>query len=215
MELVGFSRSEFVDYLVRQIDGHFPDGKGDTRAGLELDLDDALARTERCIDAAVMWRPGRFDPLHSEQNTVFLYYLANTIHRADHDRRLATKVFYLNKALNGFSCFWDTELPDVWFVGHSPGIVLARATYGSHFVVYQGCTVGKNHGDGPVIGEGVLMYPGSAIIGGGHIGDGTIVGQGQRIVNHDTPGHCYVFSDGAELQLRTPKHDVLAEIFRR
>lgn len=213
MELIGTHRTELVDYLTRQLDHFFPDGQ-DTRGGVDRDLDDALARTQTCIDAAVMWRKGCFDPLHSEQNTVFLYFLANTIHRKDGDRRLATKVFYLNKALNGFSCFYDTELPEIWFVGHSPGIVLARATYGSHLVLYQSCTVGKNHGAAPVLGRGVVLYPNSAIIGSCKVGDGTIVGQGQRLIDTETPGNCYAFSDGARVVTKPPKHDVLGDIFR-
>lgn len=215
MEIVGFQRSGLLDYLVRQLEHFFPDGEGaQARTTVDRALDDALQRSRVAIDAAVMWRPGRFDPLHSEQNTLFLYFLANTIHRMDGDRRVATKVFYLNKALNAFSCFYDTELPDIWFVGHSPGIVLARAEYGSHFCVYQGCTVGKNHGRGPVLGKGVLMYPGSSILGGCKIGDRTVVAQGQRVVEHDTPGDCYVFSHGPELVLKPMKRPDLDDIFR-
>ena len=214
MELVDTSRGELVDYLTRQLEHFFPDRRGEVRAGIARDIDDALERTARCVEAARLWPRGRFDYLHSEQNTVFLYFLANTIHRKDGDRRLATKVFYLNKALNGFSCFYDTELPDVWFVGHSPGIVLARASYGSHLVLYQNSTVGKNHGAGPVLGEGVVLYPNAAIIGDCQIGDRTVVGQGQRVIDHSTPGDCYVFSEGAGLTFKTPKRDVLGDLFR-
>lgn len=214
MELVGTTRTELVDYLTRQLGHFFPDGRGDVRDGVDRDLDDALHRTQACVDAARMWKKGHFDPLHSEQNTVFLYFLSNTIFRKDHDRRLATKVFYLNKALNGFSCFYDTELPDIWFVGHSPGIVLARATYGSHLVLYQNSTVGKNHGAAPVLGKGVVMYPNTAIIGGCEVGPGTVLAQGQRLVDQSTPGDCYVFNDGPRLVLKTPKRDVLGDIFR-
>lgn len=215
MELVGTHREGLLDYLVRQLEHFFPDRRGDVRATVNRALDDAIDRTGVCVDAAAMWKPGRFDPLHSEQNTLFLYFLANSIHRADGDRHVATKVFYLNKALNGFSCFWDTELPDIWFVGHSPGIVLARATYGRYFCVYQSCTVGKNHGKGPVLGEGVLMYPGSSIIGDCRIGDRTVVAQGQRVVDHDTPGDCYVFTQGPELAIKPMKRPLLDDIFRR
>ncbi|MEL6187264.1 MAG: hypothetical protein AAFU79_21780 [Myxococcota bacterium] len=214
MELVGFRRVELVEYLTRQLQHFFPDGQEGLREGIDRDLDDALERTGRCVDAAALWPRGRFDPLHSEQNTVFLYFLSNTVHRAGHDRRLATKLFYLNKALNGFSCFYDTELPDIWFVGHSPGIVLARATYGSHLVLYQNSTVGKNHGAAPVLGCGVVMYPNSAIIGDCQVGDGTVLGQGQRLIDASTPGRCYAFSEGSQVVTKPPKRDVLGDLFR-
>ena len=214
MELVGTNRSRLVDYIDRQLGHFFPDGHDSVRVTLSKNIDDALSRITRCIDAAALWRRGYFDPLHSEQNTVFLYYLANTIHRNNDDRRVATKLFYLNKALNGFSCFYDTELPDVWFVGHSVGIVLSRASYGERLVLYQNSTVGKNHGKGPTLGNGVVLYPNSAIIGDCTVGSETIVGQGQRLIDQDTPGRCYVFSDGAQVILKTPKRDVLGDLFR-
>src|SRR3546814_2135485 len=79
---------------------------------------DALARLERCIAGVRMWQAGEFDHLHSSQYTIFLYYLANTAWRKLRAERVCTKLFYLNKALNGFECFYDTELPEVFFIGH-------------------------------------------------------------------------------------------------
>src|SRR3546814_5845686 len=52
------------------------------------------------------------------QYTIFLFYLANTAWRKLRAERVCTKLFYLNKALNGFECFYDTELPEVFFIGH-------------------------------------------------------------------------------------------------
>ena len=215
MELAGFRRAALLDYLGSQLHHFFPDGEQEAnRKALGRTLDDALSRTGTAIDAVRMWSKGRFDPLHSEQNTIFLYTLSNALFRAGEDTRIATKVFYLNKALNGFSCFYDTSLPEVWFVGHSPGIVLARATYGRHLVLYQNSTVGKNHGRAPVLEDGVVLYPNSAIIGGCRVGAHTIVGQGQRLIDQDTPGHCYAFNQGAHLVLKSPKRDIIQDIFR-
>ncbi len=214
MELIGSSRSELVEYLGRQLDHFFPDGRESVVSVVDSALDDALYRTSCCIDAAALWQKGRFDPLHSEQNTVFLYFLANSIYRSGKDVRVATKVFYLNKALNGFSCFYDTELPDIWFVGHSPGIVLARATYGNYLALYQNCTIGKNHGEAPVLGEGVLLYPNSAVIGRCQVKDRTVVGQGQRLIDRDSPGDCYIFSDGPKVVVKPTRRDVWQDLFR-
>src|SRR5690606_29486779 len=124
---------------VGQLDHFFPD-RDDPRPVVEKTIDDALARLCRCIDGVRMWRPGEFDHLHSSQYTIFLYYLANTAWRTLQAERVCTKLFYLNKALNGFECFYDTELPEVFFVGHSVGIVLARTTYSNYFAIYQNST---------------------------------------------------------------------------
>jgi serine O-acetyltransferase len=214
MNLKDISRSELVDYVAGQIDAFFPDRRGDTRAGIARDVDEALARLNVCINAVRWWKQDEFDYLHSSQHCIFVYYLSNTIWRNRQDRTLCTKLFCLNKALNGFDCFYDNALPDKFFIGHSVGIVLARTTFSNYLVLYQGCTVGKNHGAAPVLGEGVVLYPNSAIIGNCNIGPGTIVGQGSSIIDADTPGDCYAFSNGGELVFKKAKRDVLADIFR-
>src|SRR3546814_13859559 len=99
------------------------------------------------------------------QYTIFLYYLANTAWRKLQAERVCTKLFYLNKALNGFECFYDTELPEVFFVGHTVGIVLARTTSSNSFSIYPNSTVGKSHVDAHVPAEGVVMYPNTALRG--------------------------------------------------
>src|SRR4029453_6117493 len=106
MELVNSNRDQLLGYLTRQLDNFFPDGAPGVREALGADLDEALDRLGVCIAAVRMWAPGRFNYLHSEQNTIFLYYLANTIWRNRADERVCTKLFYLNKALNGFHCFY-------------------------------------------------------------------------------------------------------------
>ncbi len=214
MELVGISREGLVDYLARQVDHFFPDGRGDARRGIDRDIDEALERLRRCVNAVRMWPEDRFNYLHSEQNTIFLAYLANTVWRNREDENLATKLFYLNKTLNGFHCFYDTPLPERFFIGHSLGIVLVRTRYPEYLVLYQNCTVGKNHGEGPTLEEGLVMYPGSAIIGPCHIRANTVLAQGCSVVNRDTPGNCYVFANGGELVFKPPKRNVREDIFR-
>jgi len=162
-----------------------------------------------------MWREDEFDPLHSSQYATFLYYLAHTLHRSGADRALCNKLFFLNKALNGIDLFYEIDLPSVFFIGHSVGIVLAKAQYGNHLVLYQNCTVGKNHGEAPVLGDGVVMYPHSAIIGRCQVGDGSVVAQGVSVVGRNTPGHCLVFQGSrGGLSFAKPKRDILADLFR-
>jgi serine O-acetyltransferase len=96
------------------------------------------------------------------------------------------------------------------------GIVFAKATYGNYLVVYQNSTVGKNHGVAPVLGEGVVMYAGTSIIGGCQVGDGTILSQGTSLVNTDSPGHCTVYPGLAgQVVFKPVRRDPLQDIFRR
>ncbi len=119
------------------------------------------------------------------------------------------------KALNGIDCFYEIELPEVFFIGHSVGIVLAKATYGNHLVLYQNSTVGKNHGIAPIIGDRVVLYPNSAVIGRCRIGSGSLISQGVSVINQDTPGQSAVFrGHGRNLEYKTLERDVINDFFR-
>ncbi len=215
LKLVSGHRDGLPRYVERQLANLFPDGAPGVREAIDAHLDEALARLERCINAVRMWREGEFDPLHSSQYTIFLYYLANTLWRNGADPRVCAKLFLLNKALNGIDCFYEIELPEVFFIGHSVGIVLAKASYGEHLVLYQNVTVGKNHGVAPVIEDGVVLYPNAAVIGRSRVRAGSVIGQGVSVVNCDTPGDGLVFQGtGGGLVFKPPQRSVLADIFR-
>jgi serine O-acetyltransferase len=121
----------------------------------------------------------------------------------------------LNKALNGIDCFYEIELPEVFFIGHSVGIVLAKATYGNHLVLYQNSTVGKNHGIAPVLEDGVILYPNTAVIGKCQIGRRSVISQGVSVINQNTKANSLVFQGPSRgLLIKTPKKDILADFFR-
>jgi serine O-acetyltransferase len=205
-----------LTYVGRQLDHFFPDGRGEAeRALLQPLLQPALDRLERCINAVRLWPHGEFDHLHSSQYTSFLYFLAHTAWQGGAGRPLCNKLFGLNKALNGIDLFYEIEMPEVFFIGHSVGIVLAKARYGNRLVLYQNSTVGKNHGHAPVLGDGVVMYPNSAVIGRCEVGAGSVIAQGVSVVNRDTPGQCMVFQGAAGgLVFKPPTRPVLDDIFR-
>ena len=215
MKLVNTTRAQLIDYTVSQINHFFPDGKDDVRSAIESHCDEALDRLHRCINAVRMWKEDEFNYLHSSQYCIYLYFLSNSIWRATKNNVACTKLFLLNKALNAIDCFYEIDLPDIFFIGHSPGIVLAKATYGNYLVLYQNSTVGKNHGEAPIIEEGVVMYPNTAIIGKCHIRKNTILSQGTGIVSQDTPGDSIAFSgENGKLVFKPSKRDIRADIFR-
>jgi serine O-acetyltransferase len=214
MQVLRIGRDGLRQYVLRQLQHHFPDG---IEHGTLLDayLDEALVRLSRCIDAVRPWTPGQFDYLHSTQYCQFLYYLSHTIWRRSGDTELPTRLFLLNKALNAIDCFYEIELPERFYIGHSAGIVLAKAHYGDRLVLYQHCTVGKNHGVAPVIDEGVVLFPDAVVIGRSHVRAGSVLSQGCRVVNRNTPGDCLVFgSDGGGLHFKPIATPVLSQFFR-
>lgn len=214
IELIESDRERLLNYLSVQLSHFFPDGT-DERPVLDAHLNPALERLAQCIEQVRMWTPGRFSYLHSSQYAIFLYYLANTIWKAVGAVSACPKLFGLNKALNAIDLFYEIEMPRVFFIGHSVGIVLAKAVYGEHLVLYQNATVGKNHGRGPTLGEGVILYPNSAVIGACTVGDRTVVAQGASLIDQDTPGHCLAFRQAAPTALIKPsRQNYLEEYFR-
>lgn len=215
MKIINLEASLLPAYVRTQITHHFPLGEDAELLLIDSCMTEALARLEHCIAQVKMWTPGAFDLLHSSQYCIFLYFLANTIWRREKARTVCTKLFLLNKALNAIDCFYEIELPEVFFIGHSVGIVLAKATYGNHLVLYQNSTVGKNHGAAPIIEEGVVMYPNTAIIGNCLVRRESIIGQGVSVIGRETPGNCMVFRGPAQnLLFKQPSRRILSDFFR-
>jgi serine O-acetyltransferase len=150
----------------------------------------ALERVERNVVRQIGGERG-FNPLVSGQYATFLYYLA---HELRDDQEKATHLFLLNKALNGIDLYYDVIMPDYFLIGHTVGMVFAKATYGDFCVFHQGCTVGRILADRPILGNGVIIYPGGAIIGRCRVEENTVVSAGVKIINTNTPGNCIVFS---------------------
>ena len=215
MNLVGITRAGLIDYVSDQLAHFFPDRAGDARAPIASAFDDALDRLRPCVQLNRVWPEGGFRYLHSNQYATFLYLLANTLWKRGGAEHVCDKLYGLNKALNGLECFYTIELPRIFSICHSPGIVLAQATYADYLVLYQGVTVGRiDPASRPVLSEGVILFPHSAIIGACRVGPRTVVSLGHAVIDADTPGDCVVFSDRGELVFKPSKTDYLARFFR-
>ena len=204
-----------VAYLGRQLDAHFPDG---TPHLLDAVVRDATQRSRQCFERIRHPSFGDsgtviFDHLHGDQYTMFLYYASNTAWRTG-DEPLAKKLFLLNKALNGFFCMYDTELPAVMFLNHALGTVIGRGTYGNYLLVTQNVTFGKDRGVAPVIGEGVIVYGGALVAGDSHIGDGVSIAAHAKVVNAEVPPDTVVAGESPNLVLKPRKRNLTEEFFR-
>ncbi|MGK9052274.1 hypothetical protein QTA58_04890 [Neorhizobium sp. CSC1952] len=215
MEILNLEADRLADYCCEQLRRLVPFCDETEFPLVAMHLPEALKRLDHCIGQSSVWKPGQFDVLHSSQYCIFLYYLANTIWRRERTPRICTMLFLLNKALNAIDIFYEVELPEVFFIGHSVGIVLAKATYGNHLVLYQNSTVGKNHGVAPILEDCVILYPNSAVIGRCRIARGSLIAQGTSVVNRDTePDRIAFQSSGYSLVFKKPPHRVIADFFR-
>jgi serine O-acetyltransferase len=203
----------------------FPDFDEGTGTGIEPDalaphVVKALERFEGSFGKArhkyFDARDPYFDHTHTDQYAAFLYLLANTAYRAGADPRLCAKIYALNKALHALDVFYEVELPDIFVFQHPVGTVLGRARFSDYLFVYQRCSVGANLDNVyPVLGRGVVMYGGSAVIGSCTIGDNVWLSVGTIVMNEDVPNDSVVFGRSPHLTIRPTKRNVLRDLFQQ
>ncbi len=214
MEIRGIAREQLGYYTARQIENLFPLSPEGTREVLEFYVDEALLRLRACIDSVKMWRAGVFDVHHSSQYCSYLYLLSRVIWISTGQREIPTLLFLLNKALNSIDLFYEIELPKHFLIGHSVGIVLAKAVYGDYLVLYQNSTVGRSHIKAPSLGEGVILYPNTAVIGDCIVGANTTLAQGASLIDQGSPGDCVVFRGQRAAVIRPSSRRYIDDYFR-
>jgi serine O-acetyltransferase len=192
------SSPELRDYVCKQVDHLFPDGKSAFSGEMARALTEALERVEHCFRPSALphyCADGQaiFNHLHSDQYAVFVWFLANSLWRAHGRIAVVDKLYYLNKALHGLDCMYDTALPDIFFFQHCVGTVLGKATYGDFFVASQGCTVGSHAGAYPVLGIGVALAAHSSVIGACTLGDRVSVGSNTAVFQTDVAADTVVY----------------------
>ena len=144
-----------------------------------------------------------FNPHHSGQYTVFLYYFSNTVFRVErYKHSLADKIYYLNKIMNSCDLFYEVELPEVFMLDQPVGAVLGRAKYGNFFKFTQNCTVGSSKGFSPIIGEHVTMTANSKVFGNSNIGNNTVIGVDTCIKDENIPDNSLVFGQSPNLIIK-------------
>lgn len=144
-----------------------------------------------------------FNPYHSGQYTVFLYYFSNTLFKEEQQFvRLADKLYYLNRIMNSCDLFYEVELPDFFMLDHPLGSVMGRGKFGNYFAFSQNCTVGNNNNIFPIIGEQVTMTANSMILGNSRIGNNVILGAGACVKDQDIPDNSIVFGSSPNLIIK-------------
>ncbi len=155
-------------------------------------------------------REAVFNPYHSVQYMMFLYYLSHNLFARSGNIMLCDKIYYLNKILHSVDILYAVELPKHFHADHPLGAVMGRAIYSDGFIFLQGCTVGGTYDkDGnlhyPVIDENVHMYSNSSILGNCHIGKNVNIGAGCIVKNQDVPEGCTVFGESPNLIIKHNK----------
>lgn len=206
------SKKDILRQLIKQLENFFILSEEDKK-GLSECMDEVLARCEKNFKSAnnkyYLYGENdvKFDPCHSVQYMVFLYYLSHYLYKNNIGDGLCDKVYYLNKIMNSVDLFYAIELPDAFSAEHPLGTIMGRAEYSDGFFFYQGCTVGGTRDRMgklryPRIGGGVRMYAHSAIIGNCTIGDNVQIGAGAIVKNQDIPSNTIVFGESPNLIIK-------------
>lgn len=179
--------------------------------------DTVLQRLEKCFRYCgnkYYFKDNRctFSPFHSVQYSIYLYYLANTIYRIEGENVLSDQLYLLNKSLNSIDLYYQISLPDIFCAEHPLGSVMGRASYSNRFFFYQGCTVGGNKGEYPLIGENVIMYSNSTIIGKSIIGNNVVISTGSIIKDEIIPDNSIVFGQSPNLVIKNKDEEYMMEL---
>ena len=190
--------SELKNMVVKQI-ANFFFCTSEEKVLIKETVDDALNASEYCFshsNTSYYQKDGEvyFNPFHSGQYAIFLYFLSNIFFKKHPNfRTVADRIYYLNKALNSVELFYEVELPAIFFADHPIGSVMGRAKYGDFFSYAQNCSVGNNKGIYPLIGQNVRMAAGSTIFGNCNIGDNVIISAHTYIKDTNIPACSIVF----------------------
>ena len=191
------------ELLVTQVRSNFLLEDGEA-ALLQEGTAEALRRAEICFAASAnkyYRREGEvfFNPYHSGQYCLFLYFLARAVRGQHGVIPLCDKLYLLNKMLNALDLFYEVEMPEVFFTDHPVGTVLGRARYGQGFSFAQNCTVGNNHGAYPEFGDNVRLLSHARVLGRCRIGNNVILSSGCYVKDADVPDCSLVFGESPNL----------------
>lgn len=209
---------KLMKLLHTQLKSHFIPVKEDIS---DIDLDNALSKFIHCVSNA----KGKYynDELdiqsfyHSDKYVIFLYYLSRVLFE-EGKIKIATHVYYLNMILHAIDIFYEVEMPDIFLLTHPVGSVLGRGKYNNYFCAYQNCTIGSDIENGysyyPELGEGIIMYSGSKIIGKCVIGSNCIFGANSFILNTNIPDNSVVVGTYPSHKILKNKINIIKTMFK-
>lgn len=209
---------ELAGYLARQLSTFFPDGEVRAQE-LAAPVDTALQRLEHCFTRVrrrgyFNGTSATFDHLYTDQYASFLWFVGNSIHMANGDRRLATKTYALNKALHGLDVYFEVGMPSVFCFQHPVGTVIGRATLADFLFVYQNVNIGGSVDlEYPTLGEGVVLFNGAAVTGATTLGGNVWVGPQAQVKSGAVPSSSLVFGAGPSMVVKPASRDVRKHFF--
>lgn len=92
-----------------------------------------------------------------------------------------SNTFFKKKILKNYQSIIGKSL----YFPHPNGIVIGKnCTIGDSCIIYQNVTLGQRNGKYPIIGNNVVIYPSSIVLGDIIIGDNSIIGAGSIVIRN-------------------------------
>lgn len=202
--------SDLVTLVCRQLESFFLPLTETEKKSIADMIRLALPRCEHCFLHTRIKNYNRegvacFNPYHSGQYAVFLYFLANTVCKqaAPERRSLADRLYFLNKALNGLELYYEVGMPSIFMLDHPVGTVIGRAEFSDYFAFSQNCTVGNNWDKYPRLGHHVAMLACSKLIGNCRVGNHVILAANTCVIDTDIPDGSIVFGSSPNLTIKS------------
>lgn len=196
-------KEEILVNLYKQLNSFFS-LKTTDHSNIESVIEIALLRALNCLKQINNKYYSQLNLVHSGQYATILYLVANELFRKIGRNDTSEKLYYLNKIMHSIDLYYEVQLPDLFHWEHPIGTVLGRAQYGKNFVVYQNCTVGGSWNKleeikYPTLGNDVILYSYSSVIGECRIGNNVILASHTYILNQDIPDNSIVFGQGKDI----------------
>lgn len=218
--LLSLNKADLMEYTSRQLNNMFPDKNIVALNEFSKSVDIALDRLNYCFKHVAYPRYNKsgitqFNHLYADHYLMYLWFLGNTLWMEENEIVVPSKIYYLNKALHGLDCMYDTGMPDIFLVFHASGTMLGKASYSDYFVALQGCTVGSQKGKYPIFGKGVALTANSSVIGNCIIGDrGTVSTRATLFqTNMEKDNIAFINSVTGQLQFKKTKECYAQQFF--
>ncbi len=208
------TNTSLARYIATQLNHFFPDDEPVSEKRMLEAIERAEERVFYCfgnIRKKYFHDNGitHFSHLISDQYCMYIYMLSNHVYTDSGDETLATKLYYLNKALNGVDIFYTSQLPDVFLLVHPLGTILGRAKFSDYFIAYQGVTVGcLNDGIFPTFEGKTILYANSKVLGDCTIGDNVCLAADATVISKNIPANKVVLGKSPSLKILPNTKDI-------
>jgi serine O-acetyltransferase len=161
---------------------------------------------------------GLFDLGFLDHFLCLCYRFSNEIHNNELSDDLSKAIYYSSRIRCSCDIFYKTQIGEYFMPVHPIGtIITPHSIYGKGLVLYEHVHIAPyevlsedpTKYKRPTIGDGVIIYGYSKILGNSAIGNNVIISMGATIINENIPPNTIVMQEGGKLILLKNNNDNL------